>query len=236
MDSRLFDFKSLTAAAENQEYAVLKVKDTGIGMEPEVLDWIFEPFTQADRSLARSPGGLGLGLSLVKGIVELHGGTVSASSEGAGRGSEFTMRLPLDHNQSVKAEGPAAEITPPSRRRILIVDDNRVLARSMRMILEHMGHAVEVAYSGTEALQSASAFHPEVVLCDIGLPELDGYSVVELLREQVGPKGLHVIGVSGYPKDDTRAQSAGMKAYLTKPVDFEELGRILARLHVAPKS
>ena len=213
----------LNLEAEEKTSATLRVKDTGIGIEPKALAWIFEPFSQAERSLDRSRGGLGLGLALVKGIVELHGGMVQASSEGPGRGSEFTVRLPLDHAQALAAPPAVGENRSNRSCRILIIEDNPLGARSLRILLEHMGHAVAVAHNGLVALETARKFQPEVVLCDIGLPGLDGYGVAQALRQQAGSEGAYVICVSGYAEDEQRARDAGFNAHLNKPVNIAEL-------------
>jgi K+-sensing histidine kinase KdpD len=183
---------------ENDAYAIVKVRDEGMGMEPQVLEWVFEPFSQADRSLDRSRGGLGLGLSLIKGIVELHGGQVSASSQGLGRRSEFVVRLPLDKNPARLVDPPSQQSTTNSSLRILIIEDNPMAADTTRQLLQLMGHTVELAYTGTEGVEAAVRLLPDIVLCDIGLPEADGYSVAQLVRQQVSCKKIHVIGISGY--------------------------------------
>jgi CheY-like chemotaxis protein len=195
-----------------------------------MLNWIFEPFSQADKSLYRSRSGLGLGLSLVKGIVELHGGTVEARSDGVGRGSQFIIRLPLERSATVAAPSTLPDVRgTPGRYRILLIEDNPAAARSMRMLLEHIGHTVEVALSGPDGVEAARKFLPEVV-CDIGLPGLDGYAVAQALREQVGLRDTYLIGVSGYAQNEQRGRESGFDAYLTKPVDFDELERMLATL------
>jgi signal transduction histidine kinase/ActR/RegA family two-component response regulator/PAS domain-containing protein len=220
---------TVTLELQGDATAVVSVRDTGMGIEPEVLTWLFEPFTQADRSVERSRGGLGLGLALVKGIVELHGGNVTASSDGPDRGSEFIIRLPLEQAQT----SPAIGVVPtqkPRPCRILLIEDNPTAARSGRMILEYMGHAVEVAHTGPEGLMAARSFRPEVVLCDIGLPGLDGYEVAKTLRQQVGLDTMYLVGISGYAQDERRARESGFNAYLTKPVNFDDLERMLAQL------
>lgn len=220
----------VTLEAEGKASAILRVKDTGIGIEPQALAWIFEPFSQAERSLDRSRGGLGLGLALVKGIVELHGGMVQASSEGSGYGSEFTVRVPLDQTQALAAPATVGENRSNRSCRILIIEDNPLGARSLRILLEHMGHTVEVAYNGLAALETARKFQSEVVLCDIGLPGLDGYGVAQALRQQAGSEGAYLICVSGYAEDEQRARDAGFNAHLNKPVNIAELERLLTGL------
>jgi CheY-like chemotaxis protein len=209
---------------------ILTVRDSGIGMEPETVTRVFEPFTQAERTIDRSRGGLGLGLTLVKGLVDLHGGEVWASSGGPGRGSEFTVRLSLAHEPQplIRPAERGASVT--ERRRILVIEDNQLAARSLRALLTENGHAVEVAHNGADGIEVARRFRPEIVLCDIGLPGLDGYAVARVLREEPGLTGLHIIAVTGYGQntDQQRASEVGFNAYLTKPIDFKELERLLA--------
>jgi PAS domain S-box-containing protein len=212
--------------------AVLAVRDTGSGITPEMLPRLFHPFTQADATLDRSKGGLGLGLALVKGLVELHGGSVSAASGGPGKGSTFTVSLPL--------EAAAARGTPAGRgaegdgapRRVLVIEDNEDAADTLREVLELEEHVVEVAYDGREGLQRARAFQPDVVLCDIGLPGMDGYQVARQLRAdpELGRVGL--IAVSGYaqPEDVAAARAAGFEVHLAKPPSLEALERALVEV------
>ncbi|HEU4343921.1 MAG TPA: ATP-binding protein [Candidatus Binatia bacterium] len=220
----------------NGETAVLSVSDTGVGMEPEILAHAFEPFSQADRTIDRSRGGLGLGLALVKGLVELHGGKVQACSEGSGRGSEITIRLPLEPEPT---EQPHPAETVQERvefRRILIIEDNPVAARSLRMFLTEIGHTVEVAYAGPEGIEAARRSLPEVVLCDIGLPGLDGYEVARALRREPRLHGACLIAVTGYGQDEDqrRALEAGFDIHMTKPVNLDDLERILVNLRFEP--
>jgi CheY-like chemotaxis protein len=210
--------------------AVLSVRDTGIGMTPDVLHHIFEPFSQGHTSLDRSQGGLGLGLALVKGMVELHSGAIDARSEGAGCGSEFIVRLPLATAQAVSGSSAPDQTKLSCHYRILIIEDNRLAARSSQMILEQSGHTVEVTHSGPHGIQAARRFRPEVVLCDIGLPGLDGYTVARVLRQDEGLHGSFLIAVSGYAEDERRLREAGFNAHLTKPIDFADLERLLATL------
>jgi CheY-like chemotaxis protein len=212
-----------------QRITVLTIRDTGIGMEPEMLEQIFEPFAQADRTIERSRGGLGLGLALVKGLVDLHGGEVWASSDGPGRGSEITIRLPLAPQQHSVIEPSESASTVIERRRILIIEDNVAAGRSLRTFLTQTGHAVELAHSGPDGIETASRFRPDVVLCDIGLPGLDGYGVARLLRQDPASHGMYLIAVSGYGQeaDQRRATDEGFDAYLTKPIDLKKLERIL---------
>jgi PAS domain S-box-containing protein len=210
--------------------ARVKVRDTGIGIEREMLPRLFESFSQADSSLDRSRDGLGLGLALVKGIVELHQGCVSAHSDGPGHGAEFSFLLPLaaaGATEALDAPSPMGAQTRPLR--ILIVEDNRDSADSLRELLELAGYRVEVAYSGQAALAITSEFQPEVVLCDLGLPGMTGYEVVGALRQNPSLATARMVAVSGYgqEEDKTRSRTAGFDAHLTKPVEFEELQRLL---------
>jgi PAS domain S-box-containing protein len=219
------------------ETAVLSVRDSGIGLEPDILGRLFEPFSQADRSLDRSRGGLGLGLALVKGLVELHGGTVQASSPGPGGGAEFVLRLPL--SAPLKETGRPTPAAASSRQalRVLVIEDRRDTAESLRMLLELLGHQVAVAYTGAPGLQTARSFHPDVVLCDIGLPGgMDGYAVARALRADGELFEVPLIAMSGYgqEEDQRRARQAGFDRHLTKPVDPQVLTQLLDALPRRP--
>jgi PAS domain S-box-containing protein len=210
--------------------AVIRVRDTGVGIEPEVLDRLFEPFSQAESALDRSKGGLGLGLALVRGFAELHGGTVDARSEGPGRGAEFTLALPLGENvtgQFPPSSQPAAAVG----RRVLIIEDNVDAADSMRDLLELGGHHVDVAYDGPSGVEKARILKPEVILCDIGLPGMDGYSVAKALRAHSELGSARLVALTGYalPEDLAKAEEAGFRDHLSKPPDLDKLERILGR-------
>jgi len=211
--------------------AIVRVTDTGIGMTQQMLSRLFEPFSQADETLDRSKGGLGLGLALVKGLAELHDGDVSAHSEGLGRGAEFTVRLPLDLPGSAQSEMPK-EQTGRFRRRVLIIEDNVDAAGSLSEVLELGDHEVEVAYNGPEGITKAQEFRPEVVLCDIGLPGMDGYQVARALRADTGLKGTFLVALTGYalPEDLQRAAEAGFERHLAKPLSPEKLEQLLNEL------
>jgi CheY-like chemotaxis protein len=217
---------------EDHGQALLSVRDTGIGIGSGVLPHLFEAFAQADRSLERSKGGLGLGLALVKGLVELHGGDIQAASEGLGRGAEFTIRLPLQPEPAAVTQMPVAPQRARQRLRILVVEDNRDSAESLRMLLELYGYEVAVAYSGPEGVQAAEQWQPDVVLCDIGLPGLDGYGVVSKLRRNPATARAHFIAVTGYGAEDDcrRSQEAGFDQHMVKPVDPEALQRLLTAI------
>jgi PAS domain S-box-containing protein len=209
--------------------AVLDVRDEGIGIDPELVSPLFDTFAQADRSLDRSRGGLGLGLSLVKGLVELHGGRVEATSKGQGRGAAFTIRLPLREEPAALSGLPAMPSVTGESLRILVVEDNRDAANSLRILLQLLGHQVTVAYTGPEGVQQARTFRPDVVLCDIGLPGLDGYAVANELRRDPVTARAHLIAVTGYGQEEDRQRSrqAGFDHHLTKPVDPKDLQPLL---------
>jgi signal transduction histidine kinase/CheY-like chemotaxis protein len=206
------------------------VRDTGIGIAPELLPNVFEPFTQADDTLHRSLGGLGLGLALVKGLVELHGGRVAARSDGAGLGAEIAFELPLLADAAApRAAEPAASVRAGCRR-ILVVEDNPDSAETLREVLGLAGHEVECARDGREGVETARAFVPDVVLCDIGLPEMDGYAVARALRADPATAGAMLVALTGYalPDDQRRAAEAGFDRHLAKPVSLDDLDAVLA--------
>ncbi len=213
------------------EVAVLTVRDSGIGMAPETLEHVFEPFRQAGATLDRTRGGLGLGLALVKSLVDLHGGEVCAASDGIGRGAQFTIRVPLARAPSEIIAAVEPRAATSERRRVLIIEDNLAGAQILQMLLRVGGHAVEVAHDGSDGLQAAGRFKPDVVLCDIGLPGLDGYQVARLLRQDHELNGVCLVAVSGYGQDADRrrALEEGFDGYLTKPVDFKELEQFLKK-------
>jgi two-component system, chemotaxis family, CheB/CheR fusion protein len=212
-------------------HAVVDVKNTGSGIAPEVLAHLFEPFAQADTSLDRSKGGLGLGLALVKGLVEMHGGSVSAASEGSGAGATFTIRLPL-HVEATKTKSPRAAANDGPGRRVLVIEDNIDAADTLRDALELGGHVVEVAYDGAKGIEKAFAFEPDVVLCDIGLPGMDGYDVARTMRADAKLNNIGLIALSGYaqPDDVSKAKDAGFDAHIAKPPTIESVERNLAKV------
>jgi signal transduction histidine kinase len=219
---------TITVTGGPAGHVTLKVRDTGIGMEPEMLARVFEAFSQADNSLARSRGGLGLGLTLVKGLVELHGGEARLASAGLGKGTEVSIRLPLAQARPVAAQAVAPHST--GTYRILIIEDNVDAAESMRILLTLGGHQVALAYNGTTGLETARAFGPDVVLCDIGLPgDLDGYAVARVFREDAALSSAYLIAATGYgqAEDQSRAREAGFDAHLTKPIDLPMLEELL---------
>jgi signal transduction histidine kinase/CheY-like chemotaxis protein len=209
----------------------LSVKDNGIGMAPASIAGVFEMFSQVDDVAGRSEGGLGIGLALVKGITELHGGTVEARSAGLGCGSEFIVRLPLAAQVPV-ATGLACDPapSPTSRRRILIADDNRDAAESLAMLLEIAGHEVRVAHFGRAALSLAQIFRPDIAVLDIGMPDLSGYEVAEALRQEQWAANTRLIALTGWGQDSDRrrALAAGFDHHLIKPVDPDRLAEVIA--------
>lgn len=215
--------------AREGEQAVLRVRDTGIGIPPELLPDIFELFTQGDQSIARTEGGLGIGLTIARRVVEMHGGTLTAASEGPGRGSVFEMRLPALPEAAASEAQPANPDAAVASRRILVVDDNRDGADSLAMYLGAMGHQVTTAYDGPTGIRLAAGLHPDVVLLDIGLPGMDGYQVAEELRRAYDPAHMTLVAVTGYGQEEDRARSreAGFDHHLVKPVDPGELDRIV---------
>ena len=228
---------SVRLTCDPEGLAVLTVEDTGIGMEPDMLARLFEPFSQADRSLDRSRGGLGLGLALVKGLVDLHGGSVEVASGGTGQGARFTIRLPL-----AREEKPATlpELAAPSAARplsILVVEDNRDAAESLQMLLELSGHRAVVAYTGQEGLELAQRIRPDVALCDIGLPGgMDGYALARTLRASEETAGIFLAAVTGYgqEEDKRQARESGYDHHMTKPIDPAALMALLETLVLRP--
>jgi PAS domain S-box-containing protein len=223
----------LTVEKDGHE-AVIRVRDNGIGIAPEHIPGLWEMFAQGDTSLDRSRGGLGIGLTLVKTLVEMHGGTVHAQSEGPERGSEFTVRLPV-LSDAVRPASHAGVVEPPLptvRRRVLIVDDSEDGAESLAMLLQLSGHETHVAHDGVEAIEAAETLRPDIVLLDIGLPRLDGYEVCHRLRKERWAKNLVVVALTGWGQEEDRHRSreAGFDAHLVKPVDHDALLRLLASL------
>ena len=213
---------------------VLRVRDSGLGIAPDSLPHIFELFTQAPRSLDRSQGGLGIGLAVVRKLVEMHGGTVEAQSVGLGKGSEFTVRLPVLRSPIGRSLMLSKERDEHSGAgwRVLVVDDNVDSADSIAMLLQVSGHDVRVAYSGPDALETAAEYQPDIVLLDIGLPGIDGYEVARRLRSHAQLEKVKLIAVTGYGQDADRLQSqeAGFDYHLVKPVDAQKLQDLLVEL------
>jgi PAS domain S-box-containing protein len=221
-------------ADPRRRQALVSVHDTGIGIAPEVLPHVFETFAQGDDTLDRSRGGLGLGLALVKGIVQLHGGGVQALSDGLGQGTEIRFWLPLGH-RPLEADGTDLPVAPSVRRlRILVIEDSLDTAQTMALLLRRYGHQVTTALTGLAGVEAARQERPDVILCDLGLPEMDGYEVAATLRADPELSAVRLIAISGYGQEEDRRRSeeAGFDLHLTKPVDPVELQRLLAVLKV----
>lgn len=223
----------LTVGRQGRQ-VVVRVRDSGLGIPADLLPNVFDLFMQGDRSLDRAEGGLGVGLTLVRRLAELHGGTVEARSDGPGRGSEFIVRLPLLAAPLSPRRAPpdrnAERPQPAGCRRVLVVDDNRDAAESMTVLLELWGHEVRIAHSGREALAIAAGYRPDAVLLDIGLPEMDGYEVATRLRRIPEWTGVMLVAVTGYGHDEDRrrCRETGFDHHLIKPVDPVKLESLLA--------
>ena len=223
------------SAQQEGDKAVLRVRDTGLGIAPAFLPHVFDLFTQAERSSDRSQGGLGIGLTLAKRLVEMHGGTIGVSST-LGQGSEFVVSLVVcpPGRISVTTQPPATEITKPteSALRVLVVDDNLDAANALKMLVEEAGHLVRMAHTGPAALAVALDYRPDVMLLDIGLPELDGFEVAKRIRQEPLLRDIVLVAVTGYRQaaDRQRVLEAGFDHYLVKPADFEKVRQILAEV------
>ncbi len=211
--------------------AVASVRDSGVGIRAEMLEAIFLPFAQDDHTLDRSGGGLGIGLSIARAIAELHGGSLRARSEGAGKGAVFEAAFPLSSAPAATARTEPGAIKAARRRRILVVEDNADIRETLRMVLEHWGHEVMLAASGDEGLALALQSKPDVALIDIGLPGISGYEVALRIRSNLTnwPRRVRLIALTGYgqPSDRERAMDAGFDGHLLKPVDPEILNGLL---------
>lgn len=218
-------------AQRDGDYVLVQVRDTGIGIAPEILPRVFDLFVQADHGFARSQGGLGIGLTIVKNIVLMHDGTVDVVSPGQGRGSEFTVRLPLAKREAVDASPPPSEPEPPRarRRKLLVVDDNRDAAMTLAMLLRMQGHDVQIAHDGLTALELAGKLLPELIFLDLGMPRMDGYEVARRMRQQ--PEFEHVVLAAltgwGQKEDRLRSAEAGFDYHLVKPVEMKDIERVL---------
>jgi CheY-like chemotaxis protein/anti-sigma regulatory factor (Ser/Thr protein kinase) len=237
---------SLTATREDGE-VVVTVKDNGAGIPPDKLGSIFDMFMQVDKTSERSQGGLGIGLTLVKRLVEMHGGSIEPRSGGEGMGSEFVVRLPvLSYPTAASGSQAAARFAPEhessvggdsspkydTKRRVLIVDDNRDSADSLAMLMEITGNETYLAHDGVEAVDAVEKYRPQVVLLDIGLPRLDGHEVCRQIREQPWGKDIVIIALTGWGQEDDRrkSQEAGFNGHLVKPVDYDKLLALLSEL------
>ena len=218
-------------ARRNESWAVVSVRDTGIGIAADMLDRVFDLFAQGDDTRAHGPAGLGIGLSLARRLVELHGGTIGVASAGIDHGSEFKVTLPLSLSaQRIEKGAPDGSPSPPvSGRKILVVDDNVDSADLIALLLESVGHEVRTAYAGNRALDQADAFRPDIVLLDLGLPDLDGYEVARRIRTLPWGGDVVLVAISGWGRDEDRRRStaAGFDRHLTKPVDPDLLFRTI---------
>lgn len=211
--------------------AALSLRDTGVGIAPELRAHLFEPFWQAPQALDRSRGGLGLGLAMVKGLVELHGGSVDVMSEGLGRGAEFIVRLPLGAEPADHAR-PTRRAGEHGGRRVLVIEDNVDAANSLRDALELDGHDVRVAHDGLAGLSLARELSPEVVICDIGLPGMTGFDVARAFRADGALKDVYLVALSGYalPDDIQQADQAGFDRHIAKPPSLDKLAQLFAEM------
>jgi PAS domain S-box-containing protein len=222
----------VSAAREGHE-AVVKVIDDGVGIPPEKLLHVFEMFAQVDRSLEQSHGGLGIGLTLAKRLVEMHGGSVQAYSDGPGQGSEFVVRLPVVAETSATVgSAPVASLAEGGTHRALVVDDNVDAAKSLALLLKLSGNETRTAYDGLKAIEVAESFMPDVILLDIGMPKLNGYDVCRMIRQRPWGKRVNIVALTGWGQDEDRRRSfeAGFDAHLVKPVDPAALSKLLSEL------
>jgi CheY-like chemotaxis protein len=215
--------------------AVIHVRDTGIGIPVANLSRIFEMFSQVSPPIERTHGGLGIGLALARGLVELHTGVIEVSSAGDGGGSEFTVRLPLSSTAEPNTSSPCAgqkALRGGARWKILVVDDNLDSADSLSKLLQLMGQEVQEAHDGVDAIDAAAVFLPDVVLMDIGLPKLNGYEAAREIRLRAGRRALTIIAVTGWGQDEDkqRAAAAGFDGHFTKPIDATQLQAMLDRI------
>src|SRR6185503_14759202 len=227
------------SAKRVDDEVVVTVKDNGAGIPQDKLDSIFDMFMQVDLTAERSQGGLGIGLTLVKRLTEMHGGSIEAKSAGEGEGSEFIVHLPILNRPAVEANaGRDAESGSKPQRRVLVVDDNRDSADSLAMLLELTGNKTYMAHDGVEAVQAIEKHRPEVVLLDIGLPELDGHEVCRRVRERPWGKDIVMIALTGWGQEDDRRKSeqAGFNGHLVKPVDYDKLLELLESLTTKVRS
>jgi CheY-like chemotaxis protein len=210
--------------------AVVSVRDTGIGISRETMPRIFEMFGQGGRRLDRTQGGLGVGLTLVSRLLELHGGSICARSDGSGKGSEFVVRLPSAREPAPPAREAPRQFAERVPLRILVVDDNRDAADSLALLLQMQGLETHTAHDGLEAVAAAAGFRPDVALLDIGLPGLNGFEVARRVRQQLADKRLLVIAMSGWgqEREPMRSKEAGFDHHLVKPADPKALFRLLA--------
>ena len=211
--------------------AVITIRDTGIGIPRDQLTNIFDPFVQVERNLEKSKGGLGIGLALAKRLIEMQGGRIDAFSEGANKGSEFTITLPAVSPTTMLAN-QSRDVVSSGALRILVVDDMRLNTDSLAMLLEALGHETSKAYSGKEALEQFEFFQPEVVFMDLGMPGMDGYETARRMRDQFKEQKFTLIALTGWGQENVqqRALDAGFDAHLTKPVNLDKLNCIFAQV------
>ena len=219
----------IESRSEN-DTAIVTIRDNGVGIPPELLPAMFDLFVQGERTLDRAQGGLGVGLTIVRRLVEMHGGSITAASAGVNQGATFEIRLPLTHEDTTSHE--ASSVRQRRTRRILVVDDNADGVEMLARLLQIDGHEVETALSGSEALERLASYRPEVAILDIGLPGLDGYEVARRIRASADGPRIQLIAVTGYGREEDRdrAREAGFAAHLVKPVEFSALQRVLAGL------
>jgi signal transduction histidine kinase len=215
--------------------AVVSVRDNGVGIPTEMLAHVFDPFTQVDRSLERSQGGLGIGLTLVKRLVEMHGGSIEARSGSHRMGSEFVVRLPIMlvmASETALGDSRTSPAMQSAGRRILVVDDNRDSARTLARLLEIIGHEARMAHDGGEAVATAEAYHPEVILLDIGLPVMNGYEVAKTIRRHSWGTDIVIVALTGWgqAEDRKRSKEVGIDRHLVKPVEPQALIDLLSRM------
>ncbi len=208
------------------------MRDTGVGISPDLLPKLFEPFAQGEPGLDRSRGGLGLGLALVKELVGLHGGTVGASSAGRGLGSEFVVRLPAFDVANVQPSRANVPRRRARRLRIVIIEDNVDAGEGLQDVLKFLGHEVAVARDGDEGVAAVREFQPDLVLCDLGLPGIDGYEVARRLRADPDTRGVYLVALSGYAErgDVTEASTAGFERHLSKPLSMKSIEHLLLEM------
>jgi PAS domain S-box-containing protein len=220
---------------QQEDAAIVSIEDDGIGIPSHLLPSVFDMFTQVDRNLERSQGGLGIGLSIVKRLVEMHGGSVEARSDGKGRGSEFMVRLPIVLSVALPPTTVETPARSSSRRRVLVVDDNRDAASSLAMLLRLMGNEVKTAFDGLEALEVATTFRPDLILLDIGMPKMNGYETAEQIRNRPWGQQIVLAALTGWGQDEDRRKShdAGFDVHLVKPVQIETLQELLASTRAA---
>jgi two-component system CheB/CheR fusion protein len=213
----------------DRNFAIVGVRDTGVGIEPGMLRSLFEPFAQAPQTIDRARGGLGLGLAMAKGLIELHGGSVDVASDGPGKGTAVTMAIPTQDDVPVTLRPPEPQEKPPQRR-ILIIEDHADSAETLQCALAFDGHDVQWVSDGPSALVLAERFHPDAVVCDLGLPDMDGFAVARAFREKPSLQNIRLIALSGYARDEDvrRATEAGFDHHVAKPPDLRKLRALLA--------